>query len=103
MKYRDLEWILSDEISMVSTDLWKYVHLCLQDIKQSREAFGSVNIIAIGDLYQLQPVKEMFIFMDLRHNYGPIATNLWCEYFTMYELDEIMCQKDDKEFAELWN
>ena len=103
MKYRDLEWILCDEISMVSNDLWKYVHLCLQDIKHSREPFGGVSIIAIGDLYQLQPVKGMFIFMDLRHNYGPIATNLWCEYFTMYELGEIMHQKDDKEFAELLN
>ena len=29
MKYRHLEWILSDEISMVNNDLWKYVHLCL--------------------------------------------------------------------------
>ena len=77
--------------------------LCLQDIKHSREPFGGVNIIAIGDLYLLQPVKGMFIFMDLRHNYGPIATNLWCEYFTMYELGEIMHQKDDKEFAELLN
>ena len=41
----------------------------------------------------------MFIFVDLRHNYGQIGTNLWCEYFT--ELEEIMCQKDEKEFAEL--
>ena len=103
MKYKDLEWILPDEISMVSNDLWKYVHSCLQDIKHSREPFGGFNIIAIGDLYQLQPVKGMVIFMDLRHNYGPIAINLWCEYFTMYVLEEIMCQKDDKEYAELLN
>ena len=41
--------------------------------------------------------------MALRHNYGPTATNLWCEYFTMYELEEIMCQKDDKDIAELLN
>ena len=92
MKYRDLEWILCDEISMVSNALWN-----------SREPFGVVNIIANCDLYQLQPVKGMFIFMELRHNYGPIATNLWCEYFTMYELGEIIHQKYDKEFAELLN
>ena len=103
MKYRDLEWILSDKISMVSNDLWKYVHLYLQNIKCSREPFGGVNIIAFGDLYQLQHVKQMFIFMGLRHNCGPVSTNLWCEYFTMYALGEIMHQKDDNEFAELLN
>ena len=65
--------------------------------------FGGVNIIAVGDLFQLQPVKGNFIFMDLRHNYGPLATNLWCEYFTLFEFKEIMCQKDDKEFAEILN
>ena len=103
MKYRELEWILVDEISMVSNDLWKYVHLCLQEIKQCKEPFGGVNIIAIGDMYQLQPVKANYVFMDLQHNYGPLATNLWCEYITMYELDEIMRQKHDRQFAELLN
>ena len=57
-------------------------------MKHSRELFGGDNIIAVG---------------DLRHKYGPIATNLWCEDFTMYEVEEIMCQKDEKGFAELLN
>ena len=39
--------------------------------------------------------------MDLNHNYGLLATNLWCEYFTLFELTEIMHQKDDKAFAEI--
>ena len=102
MKYRELEWIFVDEISMVSNDLWKYVHLCLQEIKQCKEPFGGVSIIAIGDMYQLQPVKANYVFMDLQHNYGSLATNLWHEYITMYEL-EIMWQKHDRQFAELLN
>ena len=103
MKYRELEWTLVDEISMVSNDLWKYVHLRLQEIKQCKEPFGGVHIIAIGDMYQLQPVKVNYVFMDLQHNYGPLTTNLWREYITMYELDEIMWQKHDRQFAELLN
>ena len=55
------------------------------------------------DMYQLQPVKGNYVFMDLRHNYGPLSINLWCENFTMYELEEIMCQKNDRTFAELLN
>ena len=87
---------------MVSNNLWKYVHLCLQEIKQCKETFGGVNIIAIGDMYQLQPVKANYVFMDLRHNYDPLATNLWCEHITMYE-HEIMWQKHERQFAELLN
>ena len=30
MKYKKLEWILGDEISMISNDLWRYLHLHLQ-------------------------------------------------------------------------
>ena len=54
-------------------------------------------------MYQLQPVKANYVFMDLQHNYGPLATNLWHEYITMYELDEIMWQKHNRQFAELLN
>ena len=86
---------------MVSNEAWKYVNLHLQDILQNKLPFGGVNVIAIGDLFQLQPVKSNFIFMDPKHNYGPLATNLWCEYLTLSELTEIMHQKDDKEFAEI--
>ena len=61
--------------------------------KTSKDSFGGVNIITTGDMYQQQPVKGNYILMDLRHNYGPLSINLWCEYFTMYELEDIMCQK----------
>ena len=103
MKYRHLQWVFCDEFSMVSNNVLKYIHLRLQDIKYNKKPFGGINIIAFGDLYQLQPVKDRFIFMDLKSNFGPLATNLWCEHFDMYELDEIMRQKDDKIFAELLN
>ena len=86
MKYRHLQWILTDEFSMISNDFLKYVHLCLQDIKCNNEPFGGDNIVTIGDLFQLQPEKGEFIFMDLKYNYGLLAINLWCEYFTIYEL-----------------
>ena len=65
--------------------------------------FGGVNIIAVGDLYQLEPVMGQFIFEDYSRNYGPLATNLWTEYFKIYNLIQIMRQKDDKRFAQLLN
>lgn len=103
VKYRNLKWIFCDEISMVSNEMWKYLHLCLQDILQNDLPFSGVNIVAIGDFYQLQPVKSHFVFEDLTSDFGPLAVNLWQEYFKIYKLHEIMRQKDDAAFALLLN
>ena len=35
--------------------------------------------------------------------YSALASNIWTDNFTMFELTEIMGQKDDKKFAELLN
>ena len=65
--------------------------------------FGGINIVCVGDLFQLQPVMQQYIFMDLTSDYGPLATNLWKEHFTIFELTEIMWKKEDKKFAQLLN
>ena len=102
-KYLNLKWIICDEISMVSNYMLKFIHLRLQEIKSNNLPFGGVNVITVGDLYQLKPVMGQFVFEDYRNNYGPLATNLWTEHFKIYELTEIMRQKDDKKFAQLLN
>ena len=60
-------------------------------------------MIAVGDLFQLKPVFDNWIFDNTNHDYGDLAINVWSEYFTLFELTEIMRQRDDKEFAELLN
>ena len=69
----------------------------LEDIKGSKDDFGSVSIIAIGDLFQLQPVMDGYIFKDLDNSeYSVLAPNLWQEHFKMFELHEIMRQRESK-------
>ena len=79
----------------------KLIHLHLQEAKGNKLPFGGVNIICVGDLYQLQPVTQSYIFIDISTEYGPLATNLWKKYFTIFELTEIMCQKDDDEWKQV--
>ena len=102
-KYLNLKWIICDEISMVSSYMLKFIHLHLQEIKCNNLLFGGINIIAFGDLHQLKPVMGQFIFEDYRNDYGPLATNIWTENFKIYELTDIIRQKDDKQFAQLLN
>ena len=88
---------------MVGNTMLRLIHLHLQEIKGNHLPFGGVNIICVGDLYQLAPVMQQYIFMDMTIDYGPLATNLWKTYFTMFELTEVMHQKDDQPNAELLN
>ena len=69
----------------------------LKDIKGCKEDFGGVGIIAIGDLFQLQPVMDGHVFKDLNdYEYGPLAPNLWQKHFQMFELTEIMRQRKQR-------
>jgi hypothetical protein len=102
-KLRKLKVVLIDEISMVGSGMFNFVNLRLQQIMGSKMPFGGVSIIAVGDLFQLQPVFDKWIFENSNKDYGPLALNVWQEYFEMYELTQIMRQKEDKQFAELLN
>ena len=77
----------------------------LKDLKASNEDFGGVRIITIGDLFQLKPVMDGYIFNDVESlsSYNNLAPNLWKRYFRMFELDEIMQQRESKEFADILN
>ena len=66
----------------------------LQEIKGIDRDFGGVSIIAIGDLFQLEPVFDGYVFETLKSSYGALATNLWTKHFSMYELRQIMRQRD---------
>lgn len=103
VKFQRLRIIFIDEISMVGNKMFNFINLRLQEIFATEKPFGGVSIIAIGDLFQLKPVFDGWIFLDLADDYGPLATNLWRDCFKVYELTDIMRQKDDQEFAELLN
>ena len=97
--------IFIDEISMVGNSMFNVqINNRLKDIKGSALPFGGVSIIAIGDLFQLKPVMDGYIFKDLDNSeYGVLAPNLWQDHFRMFELHEIMRQRESKEFAEMLN
>ncbi|KAJ8050134.1 ATP-dependent DNA helicase PIF1 [Holothuria leucospilota] len=103
VKYHNLKIIFTDGISMVGHRMFIYIDQRLQQIMGSKKVFGGVSIIAVGDLFQVKPVLDAWIFHDLTDNYGPLATNMWKSNFTAYELTEIMRQKDDEAFAQLLN
>ena len=104
-KLQKLKVLIIDEISMVSATMLYHIHRRLEEIKGSKSTksvFGDVTIIAVGDLYQLRPVKQSFVFDLPDDDYAKLHDPLWYQ-FKFAELTEIMRQKDDRLFAELLN
>ncbi|XP_069106088.1 uncharacterized protein [Argopecten irradians] len=98
-KLGQLQLLIIDEISMVDKKLLSYIHGRLRQIKQTGDhsPFGNVSILAVGDFYQLPPVKGKALFTK------EICYDLWNDNFSIVQLDEIMRQKEDKQFADTLN
>ncbi|KAK3108678.1 hypothetical protein FSP39_013177 [Pinctada imbricata] len=92
-----------DEIPMVGSKMLNFIDTRLKQLTATNKPFGGISIIAVGDLYQLQPVGDSWIFADLSDGPQVLATNLWKEHFSIFELNQIMRQKDDMQFANLLN
>jgi ATP-dependent DNA helicase PIF1 len=97
--YKELDAIIIDEISMVRADLLDCVDKFLRlNGPKKKKPFGGIQMIFIGDLYQLPPVvtsqeKELFL-QQYQSPYFFAAEsfeNLQMEYI---ELEKIYRQKD---------
>ena len=98
-----MQVVFIDEISMVGSGMFNFLDLRLQQIMGTKEPFGGLSIITVGDLFQLKPVFDNWIFENSKDGYTALATNLWQQYFQMFELEEVMRQREDKDFAEILN
>lgn len=105
--YKKLDAIVIDEVSMVRADLFDCINEFLKiHGKQPGEPFGGIQLILIGDLYQLPPVvtsyekkffsqiyKSPFFFDSISFNEAE---------FEFVELEKVYRQKDEK-FIKLLN
>ncbi len=99
--YQKLETIVIDEISMVRADILDAVNIYLQKVRENDAPFGGVQMIFIGDLYQLPPVvtnhERQSFALKYQHSFFFASDILNNKNFEMelIELDEIYRQKDD--------
>ena len=102
VRFHHLQLVIIDEISMVSAKQLSYIHGRLQQIKgtSNMSYFGNVSILAVGDFYQLPPVRAG---LPICYPHKEILKDLWNPHFQKWELTQIMRQRDDKMLAELLN
>jgi len=95
-----IDTLIIDEISMVRCDLLDEVDDVLRHYRDSEAPFGGVQLILIGDLYQLIPVAEKDEWDILKGTYrDPYFFNskaLEQIKYRLIELNKVYRQEDDE-------
>ena len=98
-KYKCLQIIIIDEVSMVGKKMLHTISQRLVQITRNKSVFGNISILAVGDFYQIPPVGDTALYRDDR---GELYESPWST-FKKWNLTEVMRQKDDLRYAELLN
>ena len=88
---REMELLIIDEVSMLRADLLDCIDVVLQHVRRAKsQPFGGVQLLLIGDLYQLPPVVK-------NHEWQYLSSH----YKTMFFFDSIAFKKNPAVFIEL--
>ena len=63
-KFKNIEFCIIDEVSMMKSDQLYQIHERLCEIKQSNLPFGNINLCCFGDFCQLRPINGHYIFQQ---------------------------------------
>ena len=86
---------------MFGADMKYHIHRRLENIMDTAggDTLGNISILAVGDLYPLQPVVCGLPLDDFAELHGSLSQ----QHFQMVKLTESMRQKEDLTFAETLN
>ena len=98
---KQIDTILIDEVSMLRPDIIDAIDLTLQITRENKDPFGGIQIILVGDLYQLPPVvtnNEVDVMNTLYPDgYFFFNSNIIKKIdLIKFELSEVFRQSDTK-------
>ena len=103
---QELELLVIDEVSMVRADTLDAIDVILKSVRRDMRPFGGLQVLFIGDLYQLPPVVRDHEWHLLKDHYRSMfffdAKVLRNDPPVLLELDKIYRQKD-ADFIQLLN
>jgi ATP-dependent DNA helicase PIF1 len=98
MLLRRIDTLVIDEISMVRADIMDAIDARFRTARKNDIAFGGVQIVMFGDVFQLPPVVETDLFQYFEDIYGGhffFHAKVWKKAeFKVFELSQIFRQKD---------
>jgi hypothetical protein len=104
---RNIDLLVIDEVSMLRADILDALDYRLKAAKGDfHRSFGGVQLLMIGDLFQLPPIVKDHEWKHLQHHYPSIhffqSQALRTDGFTYIELDKIFRQQDQN-FIDILN
>ncbi len=101
---REIEIIIIDEASMLRADVLDMMDFSLRHVRRNQQKFGGVQMLFIGDLYQLPPVvrDEYILSMYYSSPFFFHAKALEGSNFITLELTKVYRQTDEH-FLEILN
>jgi ATP-dependent DNA helicase PIF1 len=83
--WRTTNILIIDEISMMSDEIFEKLDLLGQKLRWNEKPFGGLQIVCLGDFYQLPPINAKFVF----------ESAIWNKTLdVVVTLDQIYRQKD---------
>jgi len=57
-RWRNIDVLVIDEISMVAPEFFEKLCAVIRNVRRSKRAFGNIQVVLIGDFYQLPPILK---------------------------------------------
>lgn len=99
--------LMIDEVSMVRADTFDYLDRLLRFCKEVNLPFGGIQVIIVGDFFQLPPIVVREEVPQLRQcGYTSpfvFSSRIFHSNFKIMELSKVLRQKGDNKFIELLN
>lgn len=96
---QELELLVIDEVSMVRADTLDAIDVILKSVRRDMRPFGGIQVLFIGDLYQLPPVVRDHEWHILKDHYSSTfffdAKVLRSNALVKLELQQIYRQRDE--------
>ena len=101
---REIEIIIIDEVSMLRADVLDMMDFSLRHVRRNQQKFGGVQMLFIGDLYQLPPVVRDEYLLNQYYNSPFFFESLALKELPLItiELTTVYRQKDEK-FLDILN
>ena len=103
---REIELVIIDEVSMLRSDFLDAIDLVLRTVRRNNRVFGGIQMLFIGDLFQLPPIVKDDEWEVMRQFYKSMyffdAKALQQDKPIYIELEKVYRQSDQR-FLELLN
>lgn len=113
-RIRRAKVLVIDEVSMLSPDTLSMVDAVCREVKQKNEAFGGLQVVFVGDFFQLPPVTDKEVVVDAQSadlfidiDPDTVPAKFACDARSWKEAQVLTCylteqyRQDDSDFLEV--